>query len=186
LDNDPGRVELLRKMGFKVYFGDASRRDLLQAAGAERAKLIIIALEPAEKRLEMIDTIKKHFPNLRMLVRSTNRYDAYDQMNAGMLHVYRETIDTALRVGVDTMRFLGYRSYSAQRAARAFFKLDEANLKKLASIQDKEEYILSARFHIEEMERMLQQDIMVANSVDNGWDEESLIADANKNVAMSS
>jgi len=121
---------------------------------------------------------------LRMLVRSTNRYDAYDYMNAGMLHVYRETIDTALRVGVDAMRFLGHRAYAAERAARAFFKMDEANLKKLASIQDKEEYILSAKFYIEEMEKMLQQDIISMRIEDTGWDEESLIADANKPAAV--
>ncbi|HEU4471419.1 MAG TPA: cation:proton antiporter, partial [Flavisolibacter sp.] len=186
LDNDSDRVELLRRMGFKVYYGDASRHDLLEAAGARKAKLIIITIEPAEKRLEMIETVKKHFPNLRMLVRATNRYDAYDQMNAGMLHVYRETVDTALRVGVDAMRFLGYRNYAAQRAARTFLKLDEANLKKLASIKDIDEYILSAKAKIEELERIIQQDSTQENRiVDRGWDEDSLIADANKVAQVS-
>lgn len=181
LDHDADRVDLLRRMGFKVYYGDASRYDLLEAAGAAKAKLIVIAIDNAEKRLEMIETIKKHFPHLRMLVRATNRYDTYDLMNAGMLHVYRETIDTSLRVGVDVMRFLGHRSYSAQRAARAFLKLDEANLKKLAAIQDREEYIITARDYIEEMERMLQQDhYNTLETEDKGWDEESLIADSNK------
>ncbi len=181
LDNNSDRVNLLRKMGFKVYYGDASRYDLLQAAGADKAKLIVIAVEPSEKRLEMIETIKKHFPNLRMLVRATNRYDAYDLMNAGMLHVYRETLDTSLRVGVDVMRFLGHRSYSAQRAARTFLRLDEENLKRLASIKDEEEYILSAKERMEELERMLQQDSnQLVYAEDKGWDEESLIADANK------
>jgi CPA2 family monovalent cation:H+ antiporter-2 len=181
LDNDVDRVDLLRKMGIKVYYGDASRHDLLEAAGAAKAKLIIITLEPPEKRLEMIETIKKHFPNLRMLVRAENRFDAYDLMNAGMLHVYRETLDTALRVGVDTMRFLGYRTYTAQRAARTFRRIDEENLKKLASIKDSDEYILSARARIEELEKMLQQDMGQEMAiVDTGWDEESLISDANK------
>jgi CPA2 family monovalent cation:H+ antiporter-2 len=181
LDNDVDRVELLRKMGIKVYYGDASRHDLLEAAGAAKAKLIIITLEPPEKRLEMIETIKKHFPNLRMLVRAENRFDAYDLMNAGMLHVYRETLDTALRVGVDTMRFLGYRTYTAQRAARTFRRIDEENLKKLASIKDSDEYILSARARIEELEKMLQQDMGQETAIiDTGWDEESLISDANK------
>lgn len=185
LDNDVERVELLRKMGFKVYYGDASRYDLLQSAGADKAKLIIITIEPPEKRLEMIETIKKHFPNLRMLVRAENRFDAYDQMNAGMLHVYRETVDTALRVGVDAMRFLGYRTYTAQRAARTFLRLDEANLKKLASIKDKEEYIVTARDNIEELEKILQQDSnQLASAEDRGWDEESLIADANKQTVV--
>lgn len=179
LDNNADRVELLRRMGFKVYYGDASRHDLLYSAGAAKAKLIIIALEPAEKRLELIETVKKHFPDLRMLVRASNRFDAYDLMNAGMLHVYRETVDTALRVGVDAMKFLGLRQYPAQRAARLFLKLDEANLKKLASIKDRDEYILSAREKIEELERVLQADKnQLANAVDKGWDEEGLIADA--------
>lgn len=181
LDNDANRVELLRKMGFKVYYGDASRYDLLESAGAAKAKLIVIAIDAPEKRLEMIETIKKHFPNLRMLVRSTNRYDAYDLMNAGMLHVYRETIDTSLRAGVDAMRFLGFRTYTAERAARAFLKMDEANLKRLAAIQDKDEYIITAKDYIEEMERTLQadnQNILVTE--DKSWDEESLIMDANK------
>jgi len=187
LDHDADRVDLLRKMGFKVYYGDASRYDLLEAAGAAKAKLIVIAIDNAEKRLEMIDTIKKHFPNLRMLVRATNRYDAYDLMNAGMLHVYRETIDTSLRVGVDVMRFLGHRTYSAQRAARAFLKMDEANLKRLASIQDQEEYIITAKNYIEEMERMLQADNQtILASEDKGWDEDSLIADANKTSSVPS
>jgi monovalent cation:proton antiporter-2 (CPA2) family protein len=181
LDNDPERVDVLRRMGFKVYYGDASRHDLLELAGAGHAKLIIIALDPAEKRMELIETIKKHFPNLRMLVRAENRYEAYDQMNAGMLHVYRETVDTALRVGVDTMRLLGFRTYTAQRAARTFLRFDEVTLKKLASIQDRDEYILTAKEKIEELEQMLQADINQAiHTQDKGWDEESLIADANK------
>jgi CPA2 family monovalent cation:H+ antiporter-2 len=159
LDTDSGRVELLRKMGFKVYYGDASRYDLLYAAGAASAKLIIISLEPSEKRLEMIETIKKHFPDLRMYVRAKNRYDAYDLMNAGMLHVYRETIDTSLRLGVDVMKILGHKEHSALKAAKKFFLHDEANLKKLASIRDTEEYIVTARSYIEELDQMLKGDM---------------------------
>lgn len=159
LDTDSDRVELLRKMGFKVHYGDASRADLLRSAGAADAKMIIISLEPSQKRLEMIDTIKKHFPDLRMFVRAKNRYDAYDLMNAGMLHVYRETIDTSLRMGIDVMKILGFRGNSAIRAARKFFKYDEANLKHLASIRDTDEYITTARSYMEELEQVLRSDM---------------------------
>ncbi|MBC8032622.1 MAG: cation:proton antiporter [Chitinophagaceae bacterium] len=158
LDIDSDRVAVLRKMGMKVFYGDASRAELLASAGAAKARIIVIAIEPAEKRLEMIETIKKHFPNLRMLVRASNRNDAYDQMNAGMLHIYRESIDTSLRLGVDVMTMMGFRKYTAQRAARLFFRYDEANLKKLSSIRDQEEYINTARGFIEEMEQLLQND----------------------------
>jgi monovalent cation:proton antiporter-2 (CPA2) family protein len=158
LDTDSERVELLRRLGFKVYYGDASRRELLESAGAATAKMIIISLEPSEKRLEIIETIKKNFPNLRMFVRAKNRYDAYDLMNAGMLHVYRETIDTSLRMGVDVMKILGLPEHAALKAARKFFIHDEANLKKLASIRDAEEYIVTARSYMEELEQMLRAD----------------------------
>jgi monovalent cation:H+ antiporter-2, CPA2 family len=182
LDIDSKRVETLRKMGFKVYYGDASRYDLLHSAGAAQAKLIIIAIEPEEKRLEMIETIKKHFPNLRMLVRASNRFDAYNQMNAGMLHIYRETVDTALRLGVDVMRMLGFRAYTANRAARLFFKHDEANLKKLSSIKDPDEYITTARAYIEEIEKMLQADAGdMSINLDSGWDDDTLIAEVRGN-----
>jgi monovalent cation:H+ antiporter-2, CPA2 family len=178
LDIDSDRVDLLRKMGFKVYYGDASRYDLLKAAGADTAKLIIMTLEPADKRLEMIETIKKHFPNLRMLVRAENRFDAYDLMNAGMMHVYRETIDTSLRMGVDVMKMLGYRAYTAQRAARTFLRIDESNMKKLAAIRDQNQYILAAKANIEELEQIIQAERGAMNLQEDGaWDEDSLIAE---------
>lgn len=158
LDVDYRRVELLRKIGFKVYYGDASRYDVLKSAGAEHAKIIIISLEPPEKRLEMIETIKKHFPNLRMFVRAEDRYDAYNLMNAGMLHVYRETIDTSLRMSVDVMKVMGYPEEPVTRAARKFLEHDEASLKKLSSIRDPEEYIVTARSAIEELEKILRTD----------------------------
>jgi len=176
LDIDSDRVDILRKLGFKVYYGDASRYNLLQSAGAANARLIIIAIDNEEKRMEMIETVKKHFPNLRMLVRATNRIDAYAQMNAGMLHVYRETVDTALRVGVDAMSFLGYRRYSAQRAARKFLKMDEFNLKKLSSIREEEQYIITAKELIEELEKSIRSDNQTPSfDGDTSWDESSLI-----------
>jgi monovalent cation:proton antiporter-2 (CPA2) family protein len=175
LDIDSDRVDVLRRMGFKVFYGDASRYDLLQAAGAQQAKLIIIAIDSAEKRLEMIETIKKHFPHLHMLVRATNRYDAYDQMNAGILRVYRETVDTALRMGVDAMVLLGQRAYTANRLARTFLKHDEANLKKLASIRDPDEHLIAAKSYIEEIEQIVQADMKDAPiERDSGWDVETL------------
>ena len=179
LDIDSNRVEFLRKMGFKVHYGDASRYDMLLAAGAAEAKMIIIALDDPEKRLQMIETIKKHFPDLQMLVRSSTREDTYDQMNAGILHIYRETIDTSLRMGVDAMKLLGHRAYTAQRAARTFFRYDEQKLKDLSKIRDNEkEYINQAREYIEELEEIIRADNQSLHlEKDYGWDEDSLIAD---------
>ena len=179
LDIDSDRVDSLRKMGFKVFYGDASRAELLHAAGAKEAKIIIIAIDSAEKRLELVETIKKHFPHLHMLVRSTNRIDAYELMNAGMLHIYRETIDTSLRMGVDAMSLLGYRKYTAKRLARTFFKHDENNLKKLSAIRDADEYVVEAKKYIEEIEMIIQSDNLdPLLGRDAGWDNESLRIEA--------
>jgi voltage-gated potassium channel Kch len=175
LDIDSDRVEVLRRMGFKVFYGDASRYDLLHAAGAADAKIIIITIDSAEKRLEMIETVKKHFPHLHILVRATNRYDAYDLMNAGMLHIYRETLDTSLRLGVDAMTLLGHRTYTAKRLARTFQKHDEINLKKLAAIRNPDEYIVESRKFIEELELIIQSDKQNTSlDEDSGWESESL------------
>lgn len=179
LDMDSDRVDALRKMGFNVFYGDSSRQDLLQAAGAQDAKLIIIALNDAEKRLRMIDTVKKHFPHLHILVRASNRYDAYDQMNAGMLHVYRETLDTSLRMGIDALSLLGIRKYRANRLAHTFRKHDELTLKKLAAIRNEEEYIIEARKFIEEIELIIQSDKQDPTlEQDAGWNPESLREEA--------
>jgi Trk K+ transport system NAD-binding subunit len=152
----------------------ASRHDLLQSAGAADAKIIMIAIDNKELRLEMIETVKKHFPHLHILVRSTNRYDAYDLMNAGMLHIYRETLDTSVRMGVDALTILGYRSYTAKRLARTFLKLDERNLKKLSSIRNPEEYITAVRNYIEEIELLVKADAEGRAFTGEGWDAESL------------
>jgi CPA2 family monovalent cation:H+ antiporter-2 len=161
LDTDSDNVDWLRRIGYQVYYGDASRPNLLAIAGAHKAKLIVIAIGDQKKRLEMIETIKKHFPNLQMLVRSANRYDAYDLMNAGMLHIYRETLDTSLRVGVDVMKMLGYSTEIADRSAKTFFVHDEKALKYLSTIRNDEEYISAARRNMEELTMLVQADRVV-------------------------
>ncbi|MES2891800.1 MAG: monovalent cation:proton antiporter-2 (CPA2) family protein [Bacteroidota bacterium] len=173
LDIDSDNVDRLRRMGFKVYYGDASRPDLLGIAGAGKAKLIIIAISEEDKRLEMIETIKKHFPDLRMLVRSTNRVDAYKLMNAGMPHIYRETLDTSIRVGVDAMTFLGHNSLEASRWAKTFFDEDERRLKYLSSISDDNEYVNAVRQNTEEVEATLKADRELWRRwAHEGWDME--------------
>jgi monovalent cation:proton antiporter-2 (CPA2) family protein len=174
LDVDSDRVDVLRKMGFKVFYGDASRHELLYSAGAMEAKIIVLAIDDTEKRLEMVETVKKHFPHLHILVRATNRYDAYELMNAGMLHVYRETLDTSVRLGVDALSILGFRTYTAKRLARTFLRHDERNLKKLASIRNQEEYLVKAKEYIEELELIIKTDADGQAITSAGWDAESL------------
>jgi CPA2 family monovalent cation:H+ antiporter-2 len=158
LDSDSDNVDWLRRIGYKVYYGDATRANLLEIAGANKAKLIVIAIGDEKKRMELVETIKTHFPNLQMLVRSSNRWEAYDLMNAGMLHIYRETLDTSLRVGVDVMKMLGYAPETTERLARRFFEHDEKTLKRLSAIRNDEEYISAARKVTQELALLMKED----------------------------
>ncbi len=176
LDNDSDHVDLLRKLGMKVYYGDASRYDLLHAAGAERAKILILAIDNTEKTLEIIHTVRKHFPHLKIFTRAINRYDAYELIEEGVEHVYRETLDTSLRLGVDVMRLLGFRAYQAQRASHVFFRHDEESVRVMAEMHhDHALYINVARERIEDLEQLLRSDFEEREHAhDAAWDVDTL------------
>lgn len=160
LDANSDRVESLRKIGIKVYYGDALRIDLLKAAGADRARLIIIALDDSAQVLQLVNTVKKHFPNMHIIARAHGLDDTYELMDAGVLHVYRETIDTSLRAGTEALKIMGVRAYTAQRAHDLFLQHDEKSLKKMAAARhDKKKYISMLRNRIEELETLIQNDI---------------------------
>jgi CPA2 family monovalent cation:H+ antiporter-2 len=177
LDSDPDQVELLRRLGLKVYYGDASRHDLLQTAGAAHARLIVLALDSPERTLELVHTARKHFPNLTILARAFDWQDAHDLHEAGVDHVYRQSLDTSLRMGADALRLLGFRAYHAERATQTFLRHDEESLRELTASRkgERSAYLSDARRRIEDLERILLADLAEADlDRDAGWDPESL------------
>lgn len=184
LDNDSDRVDILRRLGLKVFYGDATRHDLLEAAGAGKARLIVLALDNHEKNLELVHTVRKHFPNLTILARAIDRPDAYALMDAGVEHVYRETFDSSLRLGVQALRSLGRRAYQAERAARVFRRHDDDALDELRAVrQDRKAYLNTARRRIADLERVLLDDIHAEKETDAGWDPEALREEIRSRVA---
>jgi voltage-gated potassium channel Kch len=175
LDHDSDRVDLLRRMGLHVYYGDATRHDLLHAAGAAKAKLLVIALDSPEKTLALVHTAKKHFPELVVLARAFDWADAHDLVDAGVAHVYRESLDTSLRLGTDAMRLLGFRAHASLRAALRFREHDEESLRELTAERKDAGYLSAVRRRIEELEKLLEADRQDASvSRDSGWDADSL------------
>ncbi|MCK6695004.1 MAG: monovalent cation:proton antiporter-2 (CPA2) family protein [Thermoanaerobaculia bacterium] len=176
LDFDTDRVELLRKMGFNVYYGDATRLDLLKSAGADEAKMLIAAIDSPETNYELIRTAQKHFPHLRIMARARNRFDAYELIDLGLENIYRETMYTAVHLAVDVLENLGFRAYTATRQGQNFIQYDEAALRKLAvQRHDVKQYILSVREQIEHQEELLQADLQQnLNESDHSWDGEYL------------
>lgn len=159
LDYDSDRVDLLREMGFKVYYGDATRYDLLEAAGAGNARLLIAAIDSPTANYELIKMARKHFPNLQVMARAKNRFDAYELVDLGVKDIYRETLYTSVYLAVEALKKLGVKEYTANRQGRKFIDFDEKSLAKLASLRhDKVDYFLKARQHIEMQEQLLRND----------------------------
>jgi monovalent cation:H+ antiporter-2, CPA2 family len=176
LDNDSDRVDLLRRMGFKVYYGDATRHDLLEAAGAADAAILISAVDSLDVSHRLIETAQRHFPNLTVYVRARHRFDAYELMELGVDRVYREHVDTTVRLGVDVLRQLGHGAHTAYRAGQAFLKYDEAALTTLAPDRhDMSRYIASVRDQIAQQEALLLADREFdPGAGDHSWDSEEL------------
>jgi monovalent cation:proton antiporter-2 (CPA2) family protein len=171
LDLDADQVELVRKLGAKVFYGDASRLELLLAAGADKAKLIIVAIGDEEKSLIIVETVQKHFPNLQILARAIGRDHAYRLLRHGVQHIFRETLGSSLDVSVAALRMLGFRAYEAQRVARAFRDYDEQTVKELAQYsEDESRYIAKARERIRTLEELFKMERQRVRQPDAGWD----------------
>jgi monovalent cation:proton antiporter-2 (CPA2) family protein len=125
LDHDAEQIDALRRYGFKVYYGDASRPDLLEAAGAKDAKLLLIAIDDRDKVSTLIDTARKHFPHLRIFARAWDRVHAYELLQAGIDDVYREVFGSSVDMARDALTALGRHPFEAQRAANLFKAHDE-------------------------------------------------------------
>ncbi len=176
LDYDSDRVDLLRKLGLQVFYGDACRLDLLHAAGAAEARLLVAALDTGEKNHELVATVRKHFPQVTILARAQDRGAAYEILDEGVEHVFREKLDSSLRLGVEALRLLGFRAYQAHRAAQTFRRHDERAVRELAAMRhDRTLYLSEARQRIEDLEELLQGDLADPDEMrDAGWDPDSL------------
>jgi monovalent cation:proton antiporter-2 (CPA2) family protein len=171
LDLDADQVELVRKLGVKVFYGDASRFEMLQAAGAATAKLMIIAIEDEEKSLAIVELVQKHFPNLQILARAKGRDHAYRLLRQGVTHIYRETLGSSLDLSVAALRILGVRAYEAQRAVKAFRVYDEQTVRELAQYsEDESQLIAQARERLRSMDELFQTERHRTRQPDLGWE----------------
>jgi monovalent cation:proton antiporter-2 (CPA2) family protein len=169
LDHDADQVETLGRYGMKSFYGDASRLDLLEAAGAKRAKLFVLAIDDEAKALQIISTVQREFPRLKILARATSRQHAYEILRLGVNQVYRETLGSALDLSIDALRELGMDERRARRVAEIFREHDEASVREMAKLRDDDEdYISIARKHIENLERALQSDLEMRPDAGSG------------------
>jgi monovalent cation:proton antiporter-2 (CPA2) family protein len=171
LDLDADQVALVRKLGMKVFYGDASRLELLRAAGADKAKLLIVAVDGEEESLVIIETAQKHFPNLKILARAAGRDHAYRLIEQGVENIFRETLGSALDLTAAALRALGFRAYEAQRTVRFFREYDEQSVRELARYaKNQKELISQARERIQNLDQLMEAERSRVRAPDTGWE----------------
>ncbi|HEX8605362.1 MAG TPA: glutathione-regulated potassium-efflux system protein KefC [Pseudoduganella sp.] len=128
LDNDPDLIDMLRRFGLRVFYGDATRLDLLRAAEADKAVLLINAIDDMDTSLRLADLVREHFPHLKMIGRARNVTHLFELRERGVDMVERETFESALRIGERALQQLGIDDASAQRARASFREHNLATL----------------------------------------------------------
>tara|TARA_B100001063_G_scaffold28686_1_gene21986 strand:- start:475 stop:2274 length:1800 start_codon:yes stop_codon:yes gene_type:complete len=131
LESDASQIHILRKFGYKVFYGDSTHLELLRAAGADRAEAIVLCTDSPDEIMKTVDLCKQHFPRLKILARARSRVEAYQLLNHGVSNYSRETFLGALDLGRQTLTELGMHPYKAKRAEAHFRKLDNGMLKEL-------------------------------------------------------
>jgi CPA2 family monovalent cation:H+ antiporter-2 len=169
LDNDSDRVDLLRRMGYQVYFGDATNLNTLKAAGADSADILIAGIDPPEVNAQLVHLAETHFPKMKILVRARNRFDAYKYINEGHEKVYRETFYTAVQVGVETLEELGVSHENAARQGEIFKIADRVSMMKLSKHSTNlEEYIEVSRAEIENIRQKIREGMDIEKVLEEG------------------
>jgi voltage-gated potassium channel Kch len=136
LEHDTEQIDALRKFGFKLFYGDASRMDLLEAAGAGSAKVLVVAVDGREKINEIVDVAKKHFPHLKIFARAFDRVHAYELIEVGVAGFHREVYESSVKLAEDALVELGKHPYEAHRAAMIFKNHDRELLNIAAEHRD--------------------------------------------------
>jgi glutathione-regulated potassium-efflux system protein KefB len=171
LERDISAVNLMRKYGYKVYYGDATQVELLRSAGAEAAESIVITCNEPEDTMKLVQICQQHFPHLHILARARGRVEAHELLQAGVTQFTRETFSSALDLGRKTLVTLGMHPHQAQRAQLHFRRLDMMMLRELMPVHTDTVQISRVREARRELEEIFQREMQQERRQLDGWDE---------------
>lgn len=136
IDYDSKQLELVRMFGWRSYFGDATRPDLLHSAGIDKAKLLVVALDEREQIDKLVKYAVKNFPDLHVTARAIDRNHVYELWAYGCRDIIRETYDSSLRMGRSVFEALGVDRQQAQAMTDAFEEMDRSSMREVADLYD--------------------------------------------------
>ncbi|HET9694499.1 MAG TPA: NAD-binding protein, partial [Steroidobacteraceae bacterium] len=159
LEASAAQVDFVRRFGNRLYYGDASRLEMLRAAGADQAHVLVIAIDDVEASVRAAELARRHFPKLRILARARNRQHAFRLMEAGVTEIWRETFGTSLEMAEATLVALGTKRDIAAAQVRRFRAHDEETLRRQAAIKDDEEKLIAtAQASAHQLESLFEAD----------------------------
>ncbi len=160
LEADPEQVDFMRHFGNTVFFGDASRLDLLRAAQADKAEIFVIATEDPEANLRTARLLKRHFPHLKVYARARNRQHVFKLMDLSIESITRDTFFSSLEIARGVFEGLGYDKATAADYVQRFRKHDERVLANQYPLYDDDAALLqSAKESRADLERLFQADV---------------------------
>jgi glutathione-regulated potassium-efflux system ancillary protein KefC len=171
LDHDSEHIANMRQFGFKVYYGDAGRLDLLEVAGAEKASVLVVAVDDKEAITRITVLARKHFPHLQILARAVDVPHAYELIREGAQVVHRELFESSLLAGRSVLEMLGCGAYEARELADRFRHANIDQLNAMATLEpatDRKEYVDRVRRSREELERQLRMEVLQPQGT-RGW-----------------
>ncbi|ADO46655.1 glutathione-regulated potassium-efflux system protein KefB [[Enterobacter] lignolyticus] len=171
LERDIGAVNLMRKYGYKVYYGDATQLELLRSAGAEQAQSIVITCNEPEDTMKLVELCQQHFPHLHILARARGRVEAHELLQAGVRLFSRETFSSALELGRKALISLGMHPHQAHRAQLHFRRLDMRMLRELMPVHSDTQQISRVREARRELEEIFHREMQQERRQPDGWDE---------------
>ena len=165
LERDSAQVEFVRRYGSTVHYGDASRLDLLRAAGAEQAKIFVLAVSNLEESMKIAESVIHNFPHLKIIARARNRRHAHKLMDLGITHIFRETLLSSLAMSEQVLTNLGQSPEEAKHMVESFCERDSNLLLEQQAIHDSEEKLIqSSKDTAAELESLLRIDQSVKKS----------------------
>jgi glutathione-regulated potassium-efflux system ancillary protein KefC/glutathione-regulated potassium-efflux system protein KefB len=159
LDINQTHVDFVRRFGNKVYYGDASRLDLLRAAGAETAKVFVLAIDDVDASIRTAELVRTQFPKLKIYARVRNRQHAFALMDLGVTNIIRETYLSSLELATTVLQALGESQASAREAAKRFRQHDERTLLAQYTVkEDETKFLATSREAAQQLEKLFETD----------------------------
>jgi len=171
LDHDAEAIEALRKFGFGVHYGDATRLDLLRIAGAAKARVLVVAVDGIEPSLELVDIARENFPNLTIVARARNVQHWYQLNERGVRFIERETLDAALTSARSVLELMGFEPHRARTLAMRFRHHSVQQLRDMAPhFRDESKLVSLARAGRQQLEELFAQERLDHPPVARPWD----------------